>query len=307
MNRAVVFLLCLGWAVASGCVNLSSRIHEQIAAWRPLGHISAEEFPTLQDAVDSLAEHGGTVYLGARTYHIREPLRLRGKVALVGAVAVSSGQPATWIAPGSNFVGRTMITVDAQPSQSHEHLTADIHLRDLSLTGNGMMAGVEMQNVRGLTLERCRIFDVFRCVDVRVLSYTLRPYDEDIEPGRIHVCESVFEATEICLNLEDSRHNRIVNNTFLPGCATALRIRNGGDTLVAQNEVTGYSWAGVLLETDERVGAINAVRIALNTIRSDHSQSRSIRTVGNDRIKDVILTGNLLDMDPIKLGLPASE
>lgn len=307
MNRGVVLLLCLGWGLASGCVDLSSRIHKQLTDWRPLGHISAEEFPSLQDAVDSLGEHGGTVYLGARTYHLKEPLRLRGKVALVGAVTVSEGPPATWITPGSNFVGRAMITTVSQPSQARAHLTTDIHLRDLSLTGNGMMAGMEMLNVRGLMLERCRISDVSRCLDVRVLSYTLRPYDDDIVPGRIHVSASVFDATEICLNLEDARHTQIVNNTFLPGCATALRIRNGGDTLIAQNEVAGYSWAGVLLEADERVGAINAVRIALNSIRSEHSESRSIRTVGNDRIKDVIFTGNLLDMDPTELGLSNSE
>ena len=268
------------------------------------GHILADDFPSLQDAINALGDKGGTIYLSARTYKLHKPLRIRKKVVLAGALDAKTREPCTWLNPASDFTGDAIIETIPSPASENEHLNADIQIRDLIITGRKNISGLKMINGDVLRLERCRIAHVHRCVDMSILTYMSRPYPAKIVPGGLFINNCIFHAYDICLNLEYATQNRIYSNWFVSNMGVALRLKNTNKTWFMANEINQFKRAAILLEDDGDGNPVHNINIALNWMWSNHPNVKYIEVIGAEYMSNISATGNTMLGNDCQIDLP---
>jgi len=309
MKRLSASILSVALLITcAGCANQrTAKRPAHPAAGRIPGHLLADDFASLQDAIDALGDKGGTIYLSAKTYKLHNPLRIKKKVALVGALDAKTREPCTWLNPASDFVGNAMIETLPQPAIENEHLNPDIQLRDLIVTGRENISGLKMANGDVLRLERCRIAHVYRCVDMTMLTYLPRPYPAKIVPGGLFVNNCIFHAYDICLNLEYATQNRIYSNWFVSNMGVALRLKNTNKTWFMANEINQFKRAAILLEDDGKGNPVHNVNIALNWMWSNHPGTRYIEVIGGEHMHNISVTGNTMVGEDCGIDLPFYE
>jgi parallel beta-helix repeat protein len=85
MRSKTVFVITILLFLALGTIATVSSVHA-LRKWKPTsrGVINVADYPSIQDAVDSLPATGGTVFIPAGLYLISSPVKLPSNVALTG-------------------------------------------------------------------------------------------------------------------------------------------------------------------------------------------------------------------------------
>jgi len=146
--------------LVSPVVTVASRLHTAAVAVE----VQADDFASIQAAIDSVAATGGTVYLEPHEYPLAKAIVLPSKVSLVGQSALdASGSmvlPVLRLADGAN--SNVILNKRVWPSNVRD---ADIRLANFRIDGNrhnqtGIRHGIEFYYVdrpviEGVTVENC--------------------------------------------------------------------------------------------------------------------------------------------------------
>jgi hypothetical protein len=123
-----------------------------------------------------------------------------------------------------------------------------------------------------------------------------RPYPAPIVPGGLFVTNSIFQASDICLNLEYATQNRILSNWFVSQSGVVLRLKNTNKTWFVANEINQFRRAAILLEDDQ--GGGNFVHnniIALNWMHSEAPETAFFEVIHGEKMHDILITNNILE------------
>lgn len=259
------------------------------------GVVQADDYPDLHVAVAALGERGGAVVLGARTYTLEKPIKLTRRVVFQGIMDAKARDASTKIVPSANFSGEWLFETETKPAESNPDLNADFGFYDLVVVATPQIGGIHAANGDVLRIERCRFAYMRTCVEVTQDTALPRPFPARIVPGGLFINNSIFQASEVCLNLEYATQNRIIGNWFVSNSGVVLRLLNSNKTWFVANEVNQFTRAAVLLEDDG--GGGNHVHnnvIALNWMHSNRPDTRFIETVNGDRMHNILVTDNIL-------------
>lgn len=260
------------------------------------GRIVADEYESLQAAVDSLGPEGGVVLLGPRTYELDEPLLIRRKVVLQGVMDAKVRFSSSKIAPSDSFRGEWLIKTVPQPANENPDLNADFGIYDLVMEGSPDIGGIKGTNIDVIRMERSRLAYMRRCLDITQLTDLPRPYPARIVPGGVFINNCIFQAFDICINLEYSTQNRIYANWFVSNSGVVLRLLNSNKTWFFANEINQFSRAGILLEDDGGGGNhVHNVVIALNWFHSRRADTKFIEVVNGDPMYNIVVTDNIME------------
>ena len=273
---------------------------ESIVTGKRSGIVCADDFETLQEAIDAVGSvGGGTVEMSSKTYELSRPLEIDAKLALAGTIDAKIRKAATCIKPGPDFAGEALITTRPRLARDNPDLNSDICLRDLVITGREGVANltaVRATNVDVLRLERCRIAHrLRRAIDVTLETDTPRPYIAEIVPGGLFVNNCIFQASDICINLEYCTQNRIYANWFVSNCGVAVRLKNSNKTWIVANEINTFKRAAILLEDDGKGNELNNIVISLNLCLSSRKDTKYIELVNPADMNNLMIVNNLFD------------
>ncbi len=259
------------------------------------GIVQADEHPSLQSAVDALGSRGGVIQLSAKDYRITEPIRLRNRVVFQGVMDSKGRSAVTKILPASDFEGQWLFETVAQPASTNPELNGDFGFYDLVVTGSPEIGGINAVNGDVIRIERSRFAYMRTCVNVTQLTNLPRPYPAPIVPGGLFLNASIFQATEVCLNLEYATQNRIIGNWFVSNSGVVLRLLNSNKTWFVANEVNQFTRAAILLEDDGGGGNYtHDIVISLNWMHSTRPDTRFVETVNGDKMRDILISENIM-------------
>lgn len=258
------------------------------------GRVHADDYPDIQAAVDALGENGGVVMLGPRRYELQKPLKLRRKIVLQGVMDAKVARSSSVIAPARGFEGAWLIETDPLPARENHDLNPDFGFYDLNLLGSATIGGIRGANLDIMRIERCRLAYMRVCVELTQVTDLPRPFPSKIVPGGLFINNCIFQATEICLNLEYTTQNRIFANWFVSNSGVVLRLLNSNKTWFFANEINQFNRAGILLEDDGQPGnPIHDIFLTMNWIHSVKPETRYIEIVNGDRIRNLVVTDNI--------------
>jgi hypothetical protein len=262
------------------------------------GIVYADDFPDLQAAVAALGDRGGVVELGAKTYELKQTVLLKHRISFRGVMDAKAAFPVTKIVPAKSFSGEWLFQTEATLAKTNPDLNADIGFFNLVVAGSPKIGGLNAANVDVLRIERCRFAYMRRCVDVGQKTDLPRPWPFAIAPGGLFITNSIFQATDICINLEYATQNRIFSNWFVSNSGVVLRLLNTNKTWFIGNEVNQFTRAGILLEEDGGEGnhTHNNI-ISLNWIHSKNPETKFVEVVNGDSMSNIVITNNILQGD----------
>ncbi|MEI7590926.1 MAG: right-handed parallel beta-helix repeat-containing protein, partial [Deltaproteobacteria bacterium] len=262
------------------------------------GIVHADDFPDMQAAVDALGDRGGVVELGAKTYELPKTVLLKHRISFRGVMDAKAAFPVTKIVPAKGFSGEWLFQTEATLAKTNPDLNADIGFFNLVVAGTPQIGGLNAANVDVLRIERCRFAYMRRCIDVGQKTDLPRPWPFAIAPGGLFITNSIFQATDICINLEYATQNRIFSNWFVSNSGVVLRLLNTNKTWFIGNEVNQFTRAGILLEEDGGEGnhTHNNI-ISLNWIHSKNPDTKFVEVVNGDSMSNIVITNNILQGD----------
>lgn len=259
------------------------------------GVVHADHYPDIHAAVTALGERGGVIVLGARTYTLIRPVKLTRRVVFQGVMDAKARDASTKIIPADNFSGKWLFETVTKPAETNPDLNADLGFYDLVVVGTPAIGGIHAANGDVLRIERCRFAYMRTCVEITQDTALPRPFPARIVPGGLFINNSIFQATDVCLNLEYATQNRIISNWFVSNSGVVLRLLNTNKTWFVANEVNQFTRAAILLEDDG--GGGNHVHnniIALNWMHSNRPDTWFIETVNGDRMHNNLIADNVL-------------
>lgn len=212
------------------------------------GIVHADDFATLQEAVDALGEAGGRIMLGGGVYTLDKPILLNRRVVFQGVMDAKVVHNSTKIMPSPSFQGDWLFETRAVPATVNPDLNADFGFYDLVVAGNEKVGGIKGTNIDTIRIERSRFAYMRRNIDITQVSELRRPYPYAIAPGGLFTNNSIFQAYDTCINLEHATQNRIISNWFVSNSGVVLRLLNTNKTWFVANEVNQFTRAAVLLE-----------------------------------------------------------
>jgi hypothetical protein len=186
--------------------------------------VAADDYPSLQAAINALGSAGGVVELSARRYTLTEPLKVTHRVRLQGIMDAKTANSVTSITADAGFKGEWMIETVPVPAKANADLNRDLLLFDLNLLGNGTVSGIKAANIDGLRLERCRLANVRNGILVTQVTDLPRPWHWDISPGGVFINNCIFRCSGTAIALEYATQNRIYANWFVSGTGVALHL-----------------------------------------------------------------------------------
>lgn len=220
----------------------------------PSGHVEADDFPTLQAAVDALGTTGGEVRLGAKTYWLHQPVRLKHRIRFQGVMDSKVRDSVTRIAAAPDFQGDWLFETVPVPAEKNADLNKDIFFFDLNLTGSEKVGGIKAENVDGMRLERCRLASLKEGVLVTQVTAQPRPWSWDISPGGVFINNCIFRCYDTAIQLEYATQIRIYANWFVSGGSVALHIKNSDKTWFFANEINTFTRSAIVIEDDGKPG-----------------------------------------------------
>jgi hypothetical protein len=218
------------------------------------GRVDADDFASLQEAVDALGETGGEVRLSARRYVLHKPVRLKHRIRLQGVMDSKVRSSVTRIEVAPGFQGEWMFETVPVPAKANPDLNKDIFLFDLNLHGADVVSGIKAENIDGMRLERCRLASLKHGILVTQVTDKPRPWHWDISPGGVFINNCIFRCTGTAVQLEYSTQNRIYANWFVSGTGVALHLKNSDKTWFFANEINTFTRAAIILEDDGKPG-----------------------------------------------------
>lgn len=258
------------------------------------GRVSADDFPDLQAAVDALGPQGGKIELSAKRYELNKPLRLAGKIVLHGVMDAKIARSSTVLAPAKNFQGEWLIETTPSTARENADLNADLGFYDLNMLGSPTVGGIRGANVDIMRIERCRLAYMRRCVELVQVTDLPRPYPSRIAPGGLFINNCVFQASDICLNLEYTTQNRIFANWFVSNCGVALRLLNSNKTWFFANEINQFNRAAIVLEDDGGGGNyLHDIILTMNWIHSMKPETKYIEIINGEKAQHLLVTDNI--------------
>jgi len=231
------------------------------------GRVNADDFPSLQAAVDALEKTGGEVRLSACTYILDKPVVLSQRIRFQGVMDSKVRASVTLIKSSPRFVGDWLFVTKATPAKVNEDLNRDIMFFDLDLSGSETVGGIRADNADVLRMERCRLANMKNGVLVAQVTDLPRPWHWEISPGGSFINNCIFRCSGTAIQLEYATQNRIYSNWFVSGGKTALHIKNSDKTWFFANELNAVSDASILIEDDGLPGnAVADIFLSMNWI-----------------------------------------
>lgn len=260
------------------------------------GIVHADDFASLQEAVDALGKAGGKVILGPGVYELHEPIRLDRRVVFQGVMDAKAMHSSTKIIPSDSFEGEWLFETTPIPASINPDLNANFGFYDLVVVGNEKVGGINGANIDVIRIERCRFAYMRTCLSITQVTDLERPYPARIVPGGVFINNSIFQATDICLNLEHATQNRIIGNWFVSNSGVVLRLLNTNKTWFVANEINQFTRAAVLLEDDGLGGNhVHNNVISLNWMHSNNPDTWFIETVNGDRMHNILISENIME------------
>ena len=261
------------------------------------GRVNADDYPTLQAAVDALGDTGGEVRLSAKTYLLAKPVLLKHRVRFQGVMDSKVRSSVTRISAGPNFAGNWLFETVPVAAKVNADLNKDLFFFDLDLTGTDKIGGIKAVNADGLRLERCRLASLRDGVLVTQATDLPRPWSWDISPGATFINNCIFACRGSAIRLEYSTQNRIYANWFVSGTGVALYLKNSDKTWFFANEINTFTRAAIVLEDDGQPGgALTDIFLSHNWINADHSDKKYLEVNVRDKpLRRVQFINNILD------------
>ena len=262
----------------------------------PAGRVRADDYPTLQAAVDALGEGGGEVLLSARNYQLKKTVLLRDRIRFQGVMDSKVRSSVTVIGVAPDFEGKWMFETLANPAKSNPDLNKDLFFFDLNLNGAGKVSGIKASNADGMRLERCRLANLIDGILVTQVTDQPRPWHWDIAPGAIFINNCIFRCDGTAIQLEYTTQNRIYANWFVSGGTTALHLKNTNNTWFMANEINTFSRSAIRLEDDGKPGnPLTDIFLVHNWIHATDPSKKFLEcTPTTGRYQRIQFTNNIL-------------
>lgn len=262
-----------------------------------VGRVNADDYPTLQAAVDALGETGGEVCLGAKTYLLSKTVMLKHRIRLQGVMDSKVRSSVTRISAAPDFKGEWLFETLPVPAKVNADLNKDIFFFDLNLTGNEKIGGIKAVNVDGMRLERCRLASLKDGVLVTQATDLPRPWSWDISPGAVFINNCIFRCTGTAIKLEYSTQNRIYANWFVSGTGVALHMKNSDKTWFLANEINAFTRSAIVLEDDGKPGGfLTDVFLSHNWINATSPDKKYLELIMRDKpLRRIQVIDNIFD------------
>ena len=260
------------------------------------GRVNADDFPSLQTAVDALEKTGGEVRLSAKTYILDKPVELARRIRFQGVMDGKVRSPVTLIKSSPKFEGDWLFVTRTIPAKTNYDLNRDIMFFDLDLSGSETVGGIRADNVDVLRIERCRLANMKNGVLVAQVTDLQRPWHWAISPGGSFINNCIFRCSDTAIRIEYATQNRIYSNWFVSGGKTALHIKNSDKTWFFANELNNVSDTSIIIEDDGLQGnTVNDIFISLNWICVNDAKAKFLDLRPNGKpIKRVQFINNSL-------------
>lgn len=205
-------------------------------AAEPAVVVHADDYPNLQAAIDAVSVTGGTLLLGAKTYSIERPLRIRHEdFRMVGQGTVSrivntgrSGEPAIVIEPPRGFVSK---------SGQKERLWR-VELSGFRVTGNE-------KSGHGIVLRRVQEF-MIRAVSISRNGGDGVHCDDCYEDMRMSNCLITYNRGAGLF--AKGNHDTIVADTQFEENEDAVRFVDGFNLCMTGNNIDDHLRHGIVVE-----------------------------------------------------------
>ncbi|MGN6553752.1 MAG: right-handed parallel beta-helix repeat-containing protein [Verrucomicrobiota bacterium] len=293
-SQNLLIALMLGIATVANAQTPMVQPTERIA-----GQVNADDFPSLQAAVDALGQTGGEVRLSAKTYLLHQPVRLKHRIRFQGIMDSKVRSSVTLITPAPDFKGDWLFETVPVPAKENADLNKDIFFFDLNLNGAERVSGIKAANVDGMRLERCRLASLKDGVVVTQVTDQPRPWSWDISPGAVFINNCIFRCSGTAIKLEYSTQNRIYANWFVSGTGVALHIKNSDKTWFLANEINTFTRSAIVLEDDGKPGnLITDIFLSHNWINAASPDRKYLellpqgKSISRVQFIDNILIGN---------------
>lgn len=263
------------------------------------GQVNADDFPSLQAAVDALGQTGGEVRLSANTYLLHQPVRLKNRIRFQGLMDSKVRSSVTLITVAPDFKGEWLFETVPVRAKQNADLNKDIFFFDLNLNGADKVGGINAANVDGMRLERCRLASLKDGILVTQATDQARPWNWDISPGAVFINNCIFRCTGTAIRLEYSTQNRIYANWFVSGTGVALHVKNSDKTWFLANEINTFTRSAIVLEDDGKPGnLITDIFLSHNWINAASADKKYLellphgKSISRVQFIDNILIGN---------------
>lgn len=265
---------------------------------RPVdGYVNADDYPTLQAAVEALGAAGGEVRLGAKTYFLQKPVLLKHRIRFQGVMDSKVRSSVTLITAAKDFEGEWLFETVPVPAKVNADLNKDIFFFDLNLTGGDKISGIKAVNVDGMRLERCRLASLKDGILVTQATDLPRPWSWDISPGATFVNNCIFRCSGSAIRLEYSTQNRIYANWFVSGTGVALYLKNSDKTWFFANEINSFTRSAIVLEDDGQPGGlITDIFLSHNWINAPSPKNKYLEVNVHDKpLRRIQVIDNIFD------------
>lgn len=253
------------------------------------GVINADDYPSLQAAVDALGDKGGRICLSARDYVLTEPVRIKARVCFQGVMDSKTRASVTKIESAPDFNGEWLFVTEPSSAVVNEDLNPDFFFFDLNLLGSETVGGIYGENIDGLRLERCRLANLRDGVWVGQKTDLPRPYPFVIVPGGVFINNCIFRCYDTAIRLEYATQNRIYDNWFVSGGKTVLWLKNTNKTWFNDNELNTVSGSSIVLEDDGLEGNnVHDIFMARNWIWNTNPQSKFLEIKPNGKTVQLV-------------------
>jgi len=229
------------------------------------GRVNADDFPSLQAAVDALSDVGGEVKLSARTYILKQPVVLKNRIRFQGVMDSKDWRSVTKIQPAPDFTGEWLFVTKAVPAKGNPDLNLDLFFFDLDMGGSTNVGGIYGLNIDTLRIERCRLAGLKNGIRISQLTDLPRPWHWAIAPGGAFINNSVFKCSDTAIQIEYATQNRIYANWFVGGGKTIFHLKNSDKTWFYANELNNVKDSSIIIEDDGLPGnTVHEIFISLN-------------------------------------------
>ncbi len=202
----------------------------------PAGVVHADDYPNLQAAIDAVSVTGGTLVLGAKTYSIDRPLRIRHEdFRMVGQGTVSqivnagrSGEPAIVIEPPKGFVSKT----------GQKERLWRVQMCDFRVTGNE-------KSGHGIVVRRVQEF-MIRAVSISRHGGDGVHCDDCYEDMRMSNCLITYNRGAGLF--AKGNHDTIVADTQFEENEDAVRFVDGFNLCMTGNNIDDHLRHGIVVE-----------------------------------------------------------
>lgn len=261
------------------------------------GVVFADDYPSLQAAVDALGETGGEVRFGAKAYLLEKTVLVKHRIRFQGVMDSKVRNSVTRIGAAPNFKGEWLFETVPVPARANPDLNKDLFFFDLNMTGSDKISGIRAYNADGLRMERCRLAGMKNGLLVTQVTDKPKPWHWDISPGAVFINNCIFRCNGTAIQLEYSTQNRIYSNWFVSGCGVALHLKNSDKTWFFANEINTFGRAAILLEDDGQPGnQITDVILSHNWMNAADPSKKYLELLPNGKtFRRVRFHNNILD------------